>query len=35
MAEKYCLEHGLLTNEKAQEIVDRNNKKGGNNKKGK
>jgi len=27
MAEKYCLEHGLLTVEKAQEIWDRINKK--------
>ena len=35
MAEKYCLEHGLLTEEKAQEIVDRSQKKGGVMKKGK
>jgi hypothetical protein len=35
MAEKYCLEHGLLTEEKAQEVLDRGQKKGGVMKKGK
>lgn len=33
MAEKYCLEHGLLTIEKAQEVVDRGAKKVLNGKK--
>ena len=35
MAEKYCLEHGLLSEEKAQEVLDRGLKKGGTLKKGK
>ena len=35
MAEKYCLEHGLLSEEKAQEVLDRGQKKGGVMKKGK